>query len=136
MSAPDVNLGGAVFTALKAHAPLTALVGTRIYDAGNVPKSAVFPYLTVQPAQCSEDDDACGQHWLASVQVDVWSRKSGNTLEARSILGPVRAALDSITSVAGFGLNYGQYRLHRTALEQDHLTAHGLVQYEFHLSAL
>lgn len=136
MSAPDVNLGGAVFTALKAHASLTALVSTRIYDAGNVPKAPVFPYLTVQPAQCSEDDDGCGLHWIASVQVDVWSRKSGNTLEARTILGPIRAALDSITSVTGFELNYRQFRISRTTLEQDHLTAHGLVQHEFHLSAL
>ena len=135
MSAPDVKLGGAVFTALKGHAPLTALVSSRVYDAGDVPEGAVFPYLTVQPPQCSEDDDGCGLHWIASVQVDVWSRKEGNTLEARKILGPVRAALDAITSVSGFGLNYGQYRISRTTLEQDGRTAHGLVQYEFHLSA-
>lgn len=107
--------------------------GFRVFD--RVPSAPEFPYLRVNLTDISEDDDACGKHWFCSLQVDIWSRAPGRQ-EASQMAGPVRDALDGISAVPGFKLNYGQWRITRMMDDPDGLTTHGVVTFDFHLSAV
>lgn len=131
MASPSVSLGGKVQSTLKANAGVTTLVSSRVYD--RVPASTIFPYITVDMTDLVEDDDGCGKHWLCTVTVHAWSR-SGNSLEARKINGAVRAALDTITAVTDYAINYSQFRQERNLDDPDGLTNHGVVVYEFALA--
>lgn len=131
MASPSVSLGGKIQATLKADAGLTALVSPRVYD--RVPASPVFPYVTVDIDDLTEDDDGCGKHWTCSIMVHAWSR-SGNSLQSRAINGAVRAALDTITTVTDYRVNYSQFRQERNLVDPDGLTNHGVVVYEFSLA--
>ena len=133
MASPSVSLGGRVQSTLKANAGVTALVSTRVYD--RVPASPTFPYITVDMSDLVEDDDGCGKHWECTVTVHSWSR-SGNSLESRKINGAVRAALDTITAVTDYAINYTQFRQERNIGAPDGLTEHGVVVYEFGLAEI
>lgn len=133
MASPSVSLGGKVQSTLKADAGILALVSTRVYD--RVPASPVFPYVTIDLTDLTEDDDGCGKHWECTVTVHSWSR-SGNSLEGRKINGAVRAALDTITTVTDYAVNYTQFRQERNIGAPDGLTEHGVVVYEFGLAEI
>lgn len=129
---PSRVLGGAIFNALKDDATVGTLIADRVYD--RVPASPVFPYVTVNVDDVTEDDDGCGKHWIAAVSVHAWSR-SGNRREAFQINSAVRTALDAVTSAAGYRLNYAQFRQARMLDDPDGLTSHGVVVYEYSLAA-
>jgi len=131
VASPSVSLGGKIFATLKADAGVTALVSTRVYD--RVPASPTFPYITVDLTDLVEDDDGCGNHWVCTTTIHSWSR-SGNSLEARKMNAAVRAALDTITTVTDYAINYTQFRQERNIGAPDGLTEHGVVVYEFALA--
>lgn len=133
MTSPLKELQRSIVLALKADASIGAQLDDRIYD--RVPASPSYPYLTVRLTDTTENDDACGNHWLAAASVHVWSNAVGR-VEASEILGLVRSALDGITSVTGFKLNYGQWRVDRVLDDPDGVTTHGISTFEFHLSAV
>lgn len=131
MSDPLSALQPAVRAALVAASAVTDLVGQRVYD--RVPNSPAFPYLTIRIPDITEDDDGCGKHWICAVEVHIWSRATGRQ-EASQIAGPVRDALDSITAVTGYRINYNQFRLTRMMDDRDGLTVHAVVSSELGLS--
>jgi hypothetical protein len=104
----------------------------RVYD--HVPNSPTFPYLRIDVTDITEDDDGCGKHWVCAVNVHIWSRATGRQ-EASEIAGPVRDALDSITTVTGYAINYNQFRQTRLMDDPDGLTTHGIVSHEIALAA-
>ena len=132
MSSPSVALLGAVFTALKANSDLTSILSQRVYDR-NPTVSPTFPYITVDYTSAEEDDDECGKHWDCTVTVHAWSRQS-TTLECRTILGHIRAALDAVTSVTGYSVNYQQFRQERCMDDPDGVTTHGVVIYTYNIA--
>jgi len=134
MSDPLSILQPTVRSALVAHAPLTALVGQRVYGEKGVPRSPTFPYCVIEAVDAVEDDDSCGRHWRCTVQVNIWSNAQSRQ-EVDSIAGPVRDALDAITSVTGYRLNYGQYRNSPRLSDPDPLILGRAVIYELHLAA-
>lgn len=132
MTSPRTVLLPAVRSALVGASAVTDKVGQRVYD--RVPNEPTFPYLTVRVPDTTEDDDGCNQHWLCAVEVHVWSRAVG-TQEASETVGPIRAALDGVTTVTGYRINYIQFRQDRIMQDADGLTTHAVVSFEFHLSA-
>jgi hypothetical protein len=133
MSDPYSVLQPAIRAGLIAHAPLTALVGQRVYD--RVPSAAVFPYLTLDLSEMAEDDNGCGLNWEAVVRVHIWSRATGRA-EASLISGPIRKALDAIPLTLtdtdsppnGYVITVNQYRSTRLMTDPDGLTTHGIVE--------
>jgi len=121
---------GYMRTALGAHAPLTALIGDRIYD--RVPEGAVFPYVVIGPAQAArlEASPDCIDDYEVFAQVDVWSRAVGFP-EAKRI---GKACGDALAerSPAIDGLRVGWFvprdELYR--VDADGLTSHGLLVFQ------
>lgn len=94
---PSLDLQIAIVARLKGHAPLTALIGNRVYDrvprdaAGKV--TAAFPYVSFGPEQTLPDGWDCGTASEIHLQLDAWSRAVGFA-EVKKIAGAVRRALD------------------------------------------
>lgn len=89
-----ILLGQALYTFLSTYAPLTALVGTRIYP-GMAPSSAIFPYVTLQDLSVESHyhlEGASGTHDTL-VQVDCWALSA---LESRNIAKVIRLSMDGL----------------------------------------
>lgn len=105
---PDLALQKAVIARLRGNAPLTALVGARIYD--EPPQAVTFPYVRIgqvelQPLRM----DGCTDHDLA-FSVEGHSRPGAGRVEAARIASLVREALDGATlTVTGFTCDWCHY---------------------------
>jgi hypothetical protein len=86
----ELELQGEMVKRLKVFAPLTALVGDRVYDQPS--SSATFPYVSFGPVQVVSDDAEGITSFEATIQVDAWSRKIGR-VEVSKIAAAVRVAL-------------------------------------------
>ena len=94
-------LASAIYQRLAGHAPLAALVGTRIYPS-RAPDGGQLPYIThLDMAALDQAPNLGGKGGLAQarVQVDVWA---ATALEAKRVGDAVQAALEDFTgTVAG-----------------------------------
>lgn len=127
MTSPTLELQGAIVARLKAHAPLTAIVGQRVYDA--VPSGMVFPYVSLGPSDEISDDADCIDGFEITMQIDCWSRTVGY-VEARRIADAVRAALKADLTIADNALVYFTHRITRTFRDADPLTSHAALTFE------
>ena len=57
MADPDLEFQGAIVTAFKADAGVTALVGQRVYDS--FPPDVIFPYISIGPSDELQIDAEC-----------------------------------------------------------------------------
>lgn len=92
MSIPSLHR--ALYAYLSTYAPLTALVGTRLYP-GLAPTSAVFPYVTIQDLMVASHyhlDGASATH-DSMVQIDVWALAA---IEALQIARIIRTSMDGL----------------------------------------
>lgn len=88
------SLARALYAFLSTYAPLTALVGTRIYP-GIAPTSAVFPYVTLQELMVGSTyhlDGATATH-DSMVQVDCWSLEP---MQAHQMAQVIRLSMDGM----------------------------------------
>jgi hypothetical protein len=130
MANPELEIQGAIVQALKADPSVAALVNGRIYDS--VPGNAVFPYVSIGPADSVADDADCIAGLLVAQQLDVWSRAPGFP-EAKKIGDAVRAALhdqESALPLASNGMAYFEHRNSRFTRDPDGLTSHGILLFE------
>jgi hypothetical protein len=121
----------AVYTKLKNHAPLTALV-SGVYD--EVPETAAHPYVTI--GSITElVDDAHNQRGLeADVVLHVWSKYRG-WREASLILSALDTALDrQPLTVAGFRDVSIAHRQHQQLRDPDPDIRHINVTYRVWLT--
>ncbi len=91
------SLHRALYAYLSLHAPLTALVGTRVYPS-IAPSSAAFPYVTVQRLAVGSIyhfGGASATHDTL-VQADCWALQA---LEAQHLAQVVRQSLDGFTGL-------------------------------------
>lgn len=97
-------LANAIYQRLAGHAPLAALVGTRIYPS-RAPDEAQMPYLVyldMAPIDQAEDLDGSGGLDQVRVQVDAWATSA---IEAKRVGDLARAALrDFRGAVAGVSI--------------------------------
>lgn len=114
-------------TRLKAYAPLTALIGQRVYDS--VPSSATFPYVSIGPKQSLPDDADCITGFEIFLQLDAWSRAVGFP-EVERVAEEVRVSLHEydlpLVDNALVTLTHRQTRLLR---DPDGLTNHAAVEF-------
>lgn len=87
----------AIVGRLKSFAPLTALIGTRVYDevprdASGKVQTANFPYVSFGPDQVIPEDFGCVTGSEIFIQLDCWSRAVGYA-EVKKIANAVRLAL-------------------------------------------
>lgn len=128
---PTKEIHRAARAALVGATPVTDIVGSRVYDA--VPPEPTFPYIKLAVSDANEDDDGCGKAWTVSITVHSWSRVVG-TIQAKDMNAAVRAALDGVSSVTGFDVDFVQFRFARVIENPDGRTTQGVVNFEIGVS--
>lgn len=112
---------------MKAYAPLTALIGSRVYD--NVPANAAFPYVSMGPEQVLQDDADCIESFEISFQIDAWSQAVGFP-EVKRVAEEVRVSLHDyelpLVDNALITLTHRQTRIFR---DPDGLTNHAALEF-------
>ncbi|GGD30745.1 DUF3168 domain-containing protein [Aureimonas glaciei] len=83
MTDHSLALQSAIVALLKGN----DIAGDRIYVLPNA--ASTFPYVSMGPADATEDDAECIDGVEATQQIDVWSR-SGSNAEAMLIAGQIR----------------------------------------------
>lgn len=128
MSSPSLEMQGAIVARLRASAVLSALVGSRIYDA--VPDDGVFPYVTVGEGDETSNDADCIDGFDLSLDIDVWSRAVGFP-EAKQISDEIRKALKSPDLILPTNaLVEFRHRQTRFLRDPDGLTSHAVMTFE------
>jgi hypothetical protein len=130
MSDPSLALQGALVTALKAAAPVTALVAQRIYDRPPGP-APTFPYVTLGLDQVIADHAECLEGSVEiNTQIDVWSRAAGK-VEAKQITGVIVSALNMANlALTGYRLVLLEHESSRHFDDPDGLTTHSALTFK------
>lgn len=128
MSEATLPLQAAVVAALKAYAPLTALVGAKVYD--RVPANTLPPYCTITAWQEVDDGSDCFDASEIFFDVQAFSTAVGRP-EAARIAGAVKAALHRLTP-ATTGLENAeiQYRSTNYFTEADGATTRAVLNFQ------
>lgn len=127
MSEATLPLQAAVVAALKAHAPLAAIVGAKVFD--RVPAGTVAPYCTVTGWQEIEDGTDCSDASEIFFDVQIFSTAVGRPEVAR-IAGAVKDALHRLTpATAGWGNTEISYRSTQYFTESDGVTTRAVVNF-------
>lgn len=130
MSDPALALQGALVAALKAAAPVTALIGQRVYD--HVPPNSQFPYVTVGDDQTLADHAECLE---GSVEIHtnlhVWSRPAiPGKVEAKQIAGALVTLLNmAALTLSGYVLVLIEHETSHHLDDPDGITAHSVVTF-------
>ncbi|MGY6251640.1 DUF3168 domain-containing protein [Bosea thiooxidans] len=128
MSEATLPLQAAVVAALKAHAPLTDIVGQKIYD--RVPPNTLPPYVTITGWQEIEDGADCMDASEVFFDVQCFSAQVGRP-EAARIAGAVKAALHrSSPATAGWAETEIIYRGTQYFTESDGTTTRAVVNFQ------
>ena len=124
MTSPTLELQSAVIAALKSYAPLTAIVGQRIYDA--VPTNATFPYVSLGPTDELPADAECINATDITFQIDGWSRATGAP-EVIKIAWEIRQALRQPMTLTDNAFVLLEHQSTRRLRDPDGLTNHAVV---------
>lgn len=119
-------LQDALVAALRADAAVAALVGARIYD--RVPLNAERPYISMGPAQVTEERMDCIDGAEVFQQIDCWSSEPGFG-ECKTLASAARAALNRLPA-AQAGLNFEiEHRFTSVFRDGDGLTSHAVLSF-------
>jgi hypothetical protein len=127
MSEATLPLQAAVVATLKAHAPLAAIVGAKVYD--RVPANTAPPYCTITGWQEIEDGTDCMDASEVFFDVQAYSTAVGRP-EAARIAGAVKDALHRLApETAGWGNTEISYRSTQYFTESDGVTTRAVVNF-------
>jgi hypothetical protein len=89
---PALALQKAMRAALLAHAPLTAIIGTKLFDAA--PQGTAPPYVVFERIETRDWSTKDQRGFEHMVTIHVWSKREGKR-EAYEIIAATDAALDN-----------------------------------------
>jgi hypothetical protein len=128
MSEATLPLQAAVVAALKAHAPLAAIVGAKVFD--RVPAGTAAPYVTITGWQEIEDGTDCSDASELFFDVQCYSTAVGRP-EAARIAGAVKAALHRFSpAIADWSEVEVIYRSTQYFTESDNATTRAVVNFQ------
>ena len=128
MSEATLPLQAAVVAALKAYAPLTDIVGQKIYD--RVPANTAPPYCSISGWQELEDGTDCMDASDVFFDVQCFSASVGRP-EAARIAGAVKKALHLLApAAAGWANTEIQYRSTQYFTESDNVTTRAVLNFQ------
>lgn len=134
MSDPSLALSDAMEAALKASAPLAALVGGRIYDRVPRQPAPAFPYLRYAVVLAVQDDDGCGLRWDVQASVHCWSEEPGRR-QALALAALVRPLIDvKLDLGAGFRTNIHQFLNARPVDDGDGVRTQVIVEMRYNIA--
>lgn len=133
MKDPSYAIQRAVFAALAASAGVKALLGdpARVHDKPPAQDDLEYPYARIGDDQVLGDSNGCGDGWEVYVTVHIYGRDpQAPRPEVKAISNAVTEALgdnDELIAPAGFKITEVTLVQARTFMEDDGLTAHGVV---------
>ncbi|MGX1786838.1 DUF3168 domain-containing protein [Bosea sp. NPDC055332] len=128
MSEATLPLQAAIIAALKAYAPLTAIVGAKVFD--RVPAGTAAPYACLSGWQEIEDGTDCMDASEVFFDVQAFSTQPGRP-EAARIAGSVKAALHRLKpATAGWSETEILYRSTQYFPEPDGTTTRAVVNFQ------
>lgn len=122
----------AVIAALKAAAPVSAIVAARVYD--RIPQSAAFPYIQITMDAGEPWDGVNLDGWECVFRVDHWSRKRGASIQSYQMAaGAYEALHDQALTLDAGALVLGRLLPSGARLirDQDGETVHVEQRYRF-----
>ena len=127
-------LQGAIIAALKASAPVTAIVADRVYD--HVPRNpatealtAAFPFVAISDWQELSDDADCIDGAEVIVTIDAWSRAVGFPEVHRLAAAVKRALHEADLDLGDTALVMIEHDGTRTLRDPDGLTSHAVITF-------
>lgn len=127
MASPDLELQGAVVARLRSYAPLTALVGQKVYD--RTPPNAVAPYVDIGEAYCLRADATCIDAQEVRLTLHAWSTYAGFA-EVKQIAEAVVTALHlHAMTLPTNRLISISHRLTRTFRDGDGISSHAAIEF-------
>jgi hypothetical protein len=128
MAEPILPLQPAVIAALKAHAPLAAIVGAKVYD--RVPANTQPPYITITGWQIVEDGTDCADAVEIFFDAQCFS-VNGGISQAAYMAGYVKDALHRLApTTSGWGNTEILYRGTQYFTESDGTTTRAAVNFQ------
>lgn len=128
MASPDLELQGAIIARLRAFAPLTALVGQKVYDLP--PPTAVEPYVAIGEAQALRRDATCVDAQEVYLTLHAWSIYSGGFKEVKEVADAVVSALHNHPlGLSANRLISISHRQTRTFRDPDGVTSHAVIEF-------
>jgi hypothetical protein len=123
------SLQAAVYARLTGYAPLTSLIGDRVFDPA--PLEAEMPYISFGPSDYVPDDYDCITGRTETLQIDVWSTALDGQRECKAITDLVHRALHNHVPalVTGAVVNI-EVTLVQVFRDRDGVTTRGVVQIE------
>lgn len=128
MIAATLALRQALAAALNGFTPLTlALGGPKVFD--DVPRSAVFPYVTMGDARAEDWSTGSSRGQEHVITLHVWSQEGGQR-QAHVIAGELLHALEAVPlSLADHALVNLRFATCDIRREADGRTFHGIVRF-------
>lgn len=127
MAAPDLELQGVIVARLKAYAPLTALVGQKVYD--RPPATAQEPYVDIGEAYCLRSDATCVDAQEVRLTLHAWSTYPG-FMEVKQVADAVVTCLHQYDAAMPTNrLISLSHRLTRVMRDADGVTNHAVIEF-------
>lgn len=127
MASPDYELQKAIYDRLMGYAPLSAIVGVKVYD--KPPAEALEPYVTIGHSDVHRVDVTCKKASKIFTQVHGWSTSVGFP-EVKNIADAVAEALHDYPLVLGtHRLVSNEHFKTLTIREPDGLTNHTVIEF-------
>lgn len=128
MASPDLELQGAIVSRLRSYAPLTALVGQKIYD--RPPADAGEPYVDIGEAYCLRSDVECVDAQEVRLTLHAWSVYTGGFMEVKQIADAVVTALHQHPMILPTNrLISISHRMTRTFRDGDTTISHAVIEF-------
>lgn len=125
-----LELQVAIVGALKADAALTAIVGTRVYDA--VPPNATYPYVSLGQPQVLPDKADCVDGSIVVYTIHGWSSDLGRSVQIKHIGARIGGVLDqNEITLTGHRVVIAQHEQTNYLDDPDGITKHVAVTLRF-----
>lgn len=128
MASADLELQGGIVARLRSYAPLTDIVGQKIYD--KPPATAQEPYVTIGESDVQRADVSCQQSAEIYITIHAWSLYSGGYMEVKQISDAITEALHHYPMALPTNrLISLDHRQNRTMRDPDGVTSHSVIEF-------
>ena len=135
MKDPSYAIQGAIYAALAGSAGVQAVLGNpvRVYD--KVVPAPAYPYARIGDDQAVGDSNSCADGWEVYVTVHVFANDAqAPRPQVKLVCNAIGQALGNFASLpapTGFQVTDVELVQSRTFMEDDGLTAHGVMSFRY-----
>lgn len=134
----QLEVQGAIFTAVTGSAIMDGLIGKRLFDqvptnqTGQIDDS-LFPFVSFGPMTSTDDSDTCHSLVAVSVQLDCWSRAVGWP-EVKRLAAALVKLLNAKIAVPGFTIIIHEVERVISTRESDRRTSRVAIHLRYRLA--